>query len=146
MFPQNININNHNTRFNQRIIKQKMNMISQLWSTNGKHFWWRTFFLCYSLLALLSHLYEYLLILRLTRRFQILLRPLGSTPLVGSSRITALESPAKARATQRRRCIPPEREDTTASWTCHRSTSCNSLKQSHVAILHMWRFYILTML
>ena len=66
----------------------------------------------------------------------MLLRPLGSTPLVGSSRITALESPTKARATQRRRCIPPEREDTTASCTCHRSTSCNSLKQSHVATLH----------
>jgi hypothetical protein len=77
--------------------------------------------------------FMYSLILRLTRRFQILRRPLGSTPLVGSSRMIALESPAKARATHRRRCMPPDRVDTIACCMCHKSTSRNKLQEKATA-------------
>ncbi len=47
--------------------------------------------------------------LYLNNKSQMLLRPLGSTPALGSSSMTVLEPPTKAMATDNLRCMPPER-------------------------------------
>ena len=61
-------------------------------------------------------------------RFQMDRLPLGSTPLVGSSRMTALEPPTKAKATHSLRCIPPDNSLTLLFRQCQRLTSSRILK------------------
>ena len=83
------------------------------------------FFVFFSVLKIYSPI---LPVFFLMIRFQMDLLPLGSTPLVGSSRMTALEPPTKAKATHSLRCIPPDSSLTLLFRQCQRLTSSRILK------------------
>ncbi|KAH3873437.1 hypothetical protein DPMN_036672 [Dreissena polymorpha] len=61
---------------------------------------------------------------------------LESTPLVGSSRMTALEPPTNARAMLSLRCMPPDRFLTRVCRQWYRSTSFSNLNRQTLFDLH----------